>query len=100
MLGFKNIIIAAAISLIVGTGTGWYIGAKIAGAAALRQQVASLKLQLKARDLAAQLDKDRYAADQEKIEDLQRKIDDAEKNTRDGKCLDPDDTDRLRELWK
>ena len=100
MFGIKNIIIAAAVSLLVGIGTGWYIGAEIAGAAALRKEVAGLKLQLKARDIAAKLDADQFAANQQQIDDLQRKIEDAEKNTSDGKCLEPSDTDRLRNLWK
>lgn len=98
--GIKNIIIASTIAFLVGGIAGWRVEAWRSNAAFYKAQVVNLQTQLKARDAAAKKDAKQIEQDQQQIDELKRKADDAENRISPGQCLDSDDADRVRDLWK
>ncbi len=97
--GFKNIIIACTIAFVVGGVAGWRVEAWRSNAAYYQAQVARLQTQLDAANAAAAHDAVQAQMDSERIDELQRKVEDAEDHTSSGECLPADDSERVRDLW-
>ena len=100
MFGIKNMLIAAGIAFVIGGVLGWRIESKFCRAAELEKQVNSLNAQIAARDAAAKQDAIKVQESEEQINALQERINNAEASASKSQCLGPDDTRRLRSLWK
>lgn len=96
----QNTLIAVGLSLLVGIAIGWRVESKFCQADALKKEVAALNARLQATNEAATNDAFRFAESQKQIDELQQRITDAEKDAGRSQCLGPDDTRRLRSLWK
>lgn len=97
--GFKNIIIACTIAFVVGGIAGWRVEAWRSNAAYYQAQVTRLQTQLDAANAAAEKDAAQVAENEKTIDELKRKVEDAEARTSSGECLPADDADRVRDLW-
>jgi hypothetical protein len=99
-INLKTVAILAFASFAVGAVLGWRLESKLCAAHELAREVASLKTQIAARDEAAKRDAVQFEVDQKEIDALNQRIKDAEAKAGNAQCLGPDDTRRLRSIWK